>query len=311
MGKKNILVTGITGFIGANVAEGLILNGYNVIGLKRITSNIERIINVKDKITWVDITDNFELEIIDLKPAIIIHCAWEGVQAKDRTNHEIQTRNLIFLDKILNIAKALKVVKLIALGSQAEYGYLDSLVSEDKELAPVTLYGELKVLALTRLSSFCATNRIKWYWLRVFSIYGEKEDKHWFITLLIEKFLNAKSYINLSSCDQEYAYLYIKDFVAYILLFIETESAECGIYNVSGNKLLSLKTIVEKIKVLTNNSLTKINFDEKLNRTNQSRILIGNIAKMEKNIGLIAQTKIEDGLKATINFFKSNNYESN
>ena len=50
-----VLITGITGFLGSNIAKNLIDNDIQVIGLKRESSDIWRCQEFKEKILWIDI----------------------------------------------------------------------------------------------------------------------------------------------------------------------------------------------------------------------------------------------------------------
>jgi CDP-paratose synthetase len=40
--SKSILITGITGFLGSHIAEKFLIEGFKVIGLKRVNSNTWR-----------------------------------------------------------------------------------------------------------------------------------------------------------------------------------------------------------------------------------------------------------------------------
>ena len=147
MNTKKILITGITGFIGSHIAEELLRKKFEIIGLKRKNSDCWRCEDIIDKIMWIDVDDFFVKKIVALKPDIIVHCAWNGAGAEDRNNPEVQKENLDFLNAILEIAGKLKIDKLIGLGSQAEYGFLNKAVSENNLIAPDTEYGKTKVAA--------------------------------------------------------------------------------------------------------------------------------------------------------------------
>jgi nucleoside-diphosphate-sugar epimerase len=126
--KCNILITGITGFLGSHIAAQLVSENYFVIGLKRKDSNTWRCEDFSKSIHWVDIDENVEIEINKLQPAVFIHCAWGGAEAHLRDDESVQYENLIFLRKILSMASNSKNARFIALGSQAEYGFLNKVV---------------------------------------------------------------------------------------------------------------------------------------------------------------------------------------
>ena len=57
MPSKKILLTGITGFLGSNLASALVEKGYKVIALKRKSSSLKRIKSIINKIDLYDIED--------------------------------------------------------------------------------------------------------------------------------------------------------------------------------------------------------------------------------------------------------------
>ena len=65
MTNKRALVTGVTGMDGSHLADFLLEQGYEVIGMVRRTStiNFERIAHIQDKITIVqgDLIDHLSL----------------------------------------------------------------------------------------------------------------------------------------------------------------------------------------------------------------------------------------------------------
>ncbi len=304
---KTILITGITGFLGSHLGEYLLERQYNVIGLKRTTSGLWRCSNYTDKILWVDsdICD-WKEKIIKLKPDIIIHTAWSGVVSLARTNFKEQMENLNFLSDLLIIAQEIKPEKFIAFGSQAEYGKLNSIAIEDQEVFPETAYAISKVLASKLTAYFCISNKINWVWLRIFSVFGEKESEEWFIPSIIRKIVKNQPAIELSTCDQKYAYLYIKDFVRIIYSFI-CESPESGIYNVSGTKAISLREVVNKINDHLNNDKVVFKFGTIPLRDDQSMHIEGSMNKYSEQFGPAKFQDFNSSLRNTIDYYKNQN----
>jgi nucleoside-diphosphate-sugar epimerase len=102
--NKNILITGINGFLGSNLARLLINNKYNVIGTIRSKSNLDRIKDLKDKVDLVDIDSAFEdLKLYNI--SCIVHTA---TNYDDNSNIEnIANSNLNFPLKLINLIQYL------------------------------------------------------------------------------------------------------------------------------------------------------------------------------------------------------------
>lgn len=301
MSRKYILITGITGFLGSNIAENLI-NNYKVIGLKRENSNVWRCEEFKNKIIWIDIDGkkDYAKEIIKYKIDTIIHGAWIGVESNERNDWSLQIKNLQFLSELLRLAEITAVKKFIFLGSQAELGNINGIVTEDQVCEPSNAYGSVKLACLEILKTFSKNNSINWIWLRLFSLFGEKEDRTWLFPSLIEK-IKTENEMDLTLGEQKYAYLYVKDF-ALIINKIVTLQIESGIYNVSSSIVKSIRSIVEEIRDRINPRF-QLNFGALKYRDSQSMHMQGSISKLNDQIGLVEFTDFSIAIENTIKYY--------
>lgn len=299
---NTVLITGITGFLGSNIAETLIANNFKVIGLKREFSNIWRCSEFSEKVKWIDIDDN-NLYIKELKKLsfdTIIHAAWIGVEANDRDNWANQSRNIPFLIDLLEISKTAGVKKFIFLGSQAEYGSIIGKIDESHESEPLSAYGAVKLACLEILKTYSHINKIDWVWLRIFSIYGEKQDENWLIPSLI-KSIKMDHQKDFTLGMQKYAYLYVNDFSEIIKKIIVTP-INSGIYNISSNNIKTIKSLIEDVKNYINPDFI-LNFGAIEYRENQSMHIEGDITKLITQIGEVQFTEYSIALTKTLNYY--------
>lgn len=301
MTKKYILITGITGFLGSHIAENLI-NNYNVIGLKRKNANIWRCKEFKDKVIWIDIDieKNYIKELTNYFIDTIIHGAWIGIESNEREDWSLQSRNLQFLFELLEVAKETDVNKFIFLGSQAEYGNINGIITEVQVCEPLNAYGSVKLACLEILKTFSKNNNINWIWLRLFSLFGEKENETWLFPSVIKK-IKTESEMDFTLGEQKYAYLYVKDF-ALIINKIVKYDVESGIYNVSSDIVRSIRSIVEEIRDRLKPNF-QLNFGVINYRNYQSMHVQGLIDKLNNQIGKTEFTDFSVAIENTINFY--------
>jgi nucleoside-diphosphate-sugar epimerase len=302
--QQTILITGITGFLGSQIAKELNAECLDLIATKRKSSNLLRCIEFSNNVKWIDLSDNWEEQIIDLKPQIIIHSAWEGVGAIDRDNWQVQMNNLQLTLKLLEIAKQVKVEKFIAFGSQAEYGAFSEIIDEDYVIDPKSAYGLSKYLCSQTIKVFCEQNNIDWYWLRLFSFFGEKEASNWFIPTLIKNISENKP-MDMTPGEQRYAYMYIGDLAAIIVKLLKS-SANSGVYNLSSKQSVSLKEIVEKIINIIKPVNPQVNFGAMAYRENQPMLIQGTVSKLEGEIGAFSETSLDVNLKNVVEYIINN-----
>lgn len=300
--RPAILITGITGFLGSHIAENLVSHSIQVIGLKRKDSDVWRCEEFKDKIIWVDIDEKgfFKEELEKHSFDVIIHAAWIGVESDSRDNWNVQSKNIPFLVSLLEVAKTVGVEKFVFLGSQAEYGNIDGKISEDQKTNALNAYGSMKLACLEIVKTFCETNSINWVWLRLFSLFGEKENQNWLIPSLITSMLTTEQ-MDFTPGEQKYAYLYVKDY-ALIMKRIITMPVESGVYNISSDQTRTIKSLVEDIRDHINPEFI-LNFGALNYRENQSMHMEGDILKLCSQIGEVEFTDYNEALSNSLNYY--------
>ena len=159
---SRIFITGITGFLGSKIAGYLIGEGHELYAIYREKSSRERSLLYIDKVNWIvqDERNKWIGQVIDIKPDVIIHAAWLGVNHIERNNWEQQFLNISFLHQILLIAHKADSSKFIGLGSQAEYGVYNGCIDENYPLNPVEAYGQVKIICSEITRQFCKHHKI-------------------------------------------------------------------------------------------------------------------------------------------------------
>lgn len=300
---KTILITGVTGFIGANLLERLLTEDYLIIGIKRTTSNTWRIDEFKNnpKLKLINI-DEIELKKIFNNYSVdtVIHAAWCGVKADERNTFQIQLENFNFSTELFLTAAKSKVKKIVSFGSQAEYGFYSGRINETYPLNPYDAYGQAKVYTYNVLIKIVKEFNIDWNWFRIFSIFGPKEDTNWLISSSIKKMLKNED-INLTLAEQKYDYLFVNDFTN-ILVESLNSKLESGVYNISSNSSIVLKEMILTIKNITK-SKSKLNFGALEYRKNQVMHMEGDSNKLHGHLNYNLK-HFEDSIRETINYYK-------
>jgi nucleoside-diphosphate-sugar epimerase len=299
---KRILITGISGFLGSQIAKQLILQGHELIATKRARTILWRCEEFINEITWIDTEEtNWSKNIVNLQPEIIIHSAWNGVSASDRDDWEVQLSNIDFSLKLLQIAKKSQVKKFFGFGSQAEYGNFSGIVDENYPLNPNCAYASAKIAVSQIIDNYCSINKINWHWFRLFSFFGELESNTWLIPTLIEK-ISSLQIMEMTPGEQKYAYMYVGDLARIIGKIVEFDICP-GIYNISSSTTISLLELTNKILEIIKPAESHINFGAIPYRPNQSMHIQGSILKLERELGeKIDELDFNDSLSKVVNY---------
>jgi nucleoside-diphosphate-sugar epimerase len=297
------VLTGATGFIGSYLAEELVAQGYEVAALRRGQSDPWRVATIQNQLTWINLdSPDWEQQLLAWQAEYFVHSAWLGVGVGQRDDWQSQLSNLTFTMQLLQILAQGPLKKVIVLGSQAEYGAFDGRIDENHPAQPTAAYGAVKLATLALVQAYCQAHNLEWYWLRVFAVFGPREDKHWFVSFVADSLLRRES-PNLTGCEQRYDYLFVKDLARAIVQTASAAPGLSGVYNIGANHATSLKKIVDALQELTG-STNPANYGALPYRPGQVMHMESNSEKFAQAFGPIEQTPLPVALAASIDFVK-------
>lgn len=202
--NETFLVTGATGFLGSHLTHELINRGYNVIALKRCTSNLWRLedISKNNKLKIIDV-DNLE----DIFANNSIDCIIHTVCSYGRNNEtlaDIVQTNIVFGLKLLDLAKKNKVKCFFN---------TDTLLQRDLNNYSLSKKQFVEWLKKNH-------GEIQVFNMKVEHMYGIKDDSTKFVNWLIEQLNNNVREIELTSGIQKRDFIYVLDVVnAYLTVY--------------------------------------------------------------------------------------------
>ena len=238
-----VVITGATGFIGTALCQEMLGNGHEVTAVIRPNS-VKR-----DKIPQG--VQVIELELKDIGNLtgiydLFYHLAWNGSSGADRNDFAMQQSNISYTVEAIRAAKRCGCKKFIGAGSQAEYGVVKGICTEETTPHPFMMYGAAKLSAYYMGKIVAEQEDITFVWPRIYSIYGSGENEGTLISYLVKTLKNGEV-PQLSPCENMWDFMYITDCTAVLRKLGETEETE-GIYNVSAGQPRLLKEFVKDIR---------------------------------------------------------------
>ncbi len=297
--EKKVLLTGSSGFIGRQVLDCLLNNGYTVYAVYNSSKPEEKqnLVPIKcDLFDFSAVKKFFE----ENKIANLIHLAWFTGKKCHSTN-----LNIDWVSASLNLLKSfgeqdISNKKALMAGTVSEYDFSYGYLTEDiTPLNNPSLYGKCKASLYNIANQYSKQNDIKFKWARIFNLYGPFEKETRLMPYVINTML-AGGDVKVSPCTKIQDYTHVFDTASAICKLFESDVD--GAVNICSAKPVKLKDIVEKIKELTNfkgNILygaIPANFEEPL--------VVGNNKRLTEEVGFVPKYDLESGLKETINWWK-------
>lgn len=293
---KIVVLTGATSFLGLNLLNKLLLQGYMVYALVRKESPSQKKLPQADnfKLIYGSMDEIEILEDCVSSADVFIHFAWDGSGNQGRACKEIQQKNIHYSMRALDVANNLGCTQFIFSGSQAEYGKSREVLCETALCNPISEYGKAKLRFSCLAEEFCKNKMINFVHLRIFSVYGVGDRTGTLVDSCINKFNNGEV-MHLGPCKQYWNYLYIEDFVNIILKIIEKQCTT-GIYNIASTDTRVLREFVEEIYAMSNQT-GAFEFGKHVANPEGSPELRPDISKLEENIGGMDFISFRQGIR--------------
>ena len=320
----NICITGCCGFIGFHLSEFLIKKKINIFGLDTINNYYDvnlkksrlKILNRYNNFLFkkIDISNYKKLDnfLKDKKIDVLINlAAYAGVQYSLNNPYKYFYANELGFLNICEISKKRKIKKIIFASSSSVIGDNKKIpfVENDRTDKPISLYGATKknneILAYYYSKFF----NINFIGLRFFTVYGPYGRPDLSIFKFCDRILRKKKII-LNNFGNHYRdFTYIDDVIYSIWKIIKLKkinkepklNKNFNIFNIGGGKNVKITRLVKLIEKYTNTK-AKIKLGPFLKGDIHSSK--ASTTKIKKYINYAPKTRIEDGLKKFIFWFR-------
>lgn len=320
-----VLVTGGAGFIGSNLCEHLLNEGYEVVCLDNFaTGHIENLLPLIEAFP-----KEFKLIVGDIRNMDDCRKAVEGVDyvlheaalgSVPRSIKDPATTNAVNIGGFLNMLIASRdagVKRFVFAASSSTYGDSKSLPKvEDVIGKPLSPYAITKYVDELYADVFARTYGIEYIGLRYFNVFGRRQDPNGayaaVIPLFVKKFMNHES-PNING-DGEYSrdFTYIDNVVQMNMLAIKAEAgseAVNQIYNTAYGERTTLNQLVEYLKENLSEldpAIASVEPTHGPNRAGDIPHSLACIDKARRLLGYNPQYSMRQGLKEACKWYWDN-----
>jgi UDP-glucose 4-epimerase len=302
-----ILVTGGAGFIGSNLADALIAQGYHVSIIDNLSTGKRQNVPEKAEFFELDISSPVVEKIFkDNKFDFVFHMAAQMDVRKSVENPKNDAEiNILGGINLLQLAAKYKIKKFIFSSTGgAIYGEQEEFpASEDHAENPISPYGISKLAFEKYLFYYNFQHHLSYITLRYANVYGPRQNSEGeagVVAIFCKKLLKGEKAIINGDGGQSRDFVYVDDVVAANLLAMQFRGSMT--FNVGTGIETDINTIFDLLKKATGSAQERINLEPKPGE--QRRSCITN-DKIKKFLGWSPSVGLDQGITQTAAFFKN------
>jgi nucleoside-diphosphate-sugar epimerase len=301
------LVTGGSGFVGANIVRRLLTNGVKVHLLLRPKTNRWRLSGLEHRVV-VHVGDITNPAVVSsvfrrIRPHFVIHCAMSNGHPRDPSEERdtfcvsaLGTLNLLHASLSVNIQK------FVHTGSSTEYGMRSLPLTERLHMRPATFRGLAKACATIICDYFARRHTLPIVNLRLFSVYGPWEAPSRFIPRVLCVALWGGE-VPLTAKDAYHDFVFVGDVVDAYLKALTTPLPNGSVFNIGTGKQWGNRQVVELVAQLVGRPIA-IKVGAHPQHPTDTHCWVANIDKASRLLGWRPTNELPDGLRATMEWMR-------
>lgn len=315
---SKVLVTGGAGFIGSNLADGLIKAGAKVSIIDNLVTgfreNLEEIEGDFDFIE-ADLNDSEKLSKAIADVEIVFHQAALPSVPRSVDNpketHEAcanATFNLLLHAKDAGVRRLIYAASSSAYGDQPVLPKVETMVAK-----PLSPYAAAKLVGEHYCSVFSHVYGLETLSLRYFNVFGPRQNPSSFYSGVISRFIDAlmsgKQPVIYGDGEQTRDFTYIANVVDANLKASQTPGGIGEVFNTANGDKVTLNELLTVVKRVTGNEDVEPLFEAP--RPGDVKDSQADNRKAVECFGYEKVVDLEEGLRRTIDWWKSSRFNSN
>ncbi len=308
-----LLITGGAGFIGSSFIRHVLSlgKGYEAVNFDKLTyagnlANLDAVAGDPNySFVRGDICDPASVEAAMHGCDAVVHFAAES--HVDRSIYEpsaaIET-NVTGTFVLLQVARKLGIQRFVHISTDEVYGDMapGAFATEDSPIQPSSPYSASKAASDLLVRSYVRTYGTPAVITRSSNNYGPYQFPEKFLPLLIMNVLDNKPLPIYGDGKQQRDWLHVEDNCRGILAALE-RGRDGEIYNIGGSDIEENLTMARRLLHLMGKPETLLSYVQ--DRPGHDRRYALRCEKMERELGWKPLISLEDGLRQTIDWYKS------
>ncbi len=307
---SSYLVTGGAGFIGSHLAEALRRRGHRVRVADSLVTGKRRNLSHLDDVEFLegDLAEaSFAARAVEGMDYVLHQAAIPSVP---RSVADPVTSNRANIDASLNVLVAARdagVKRFVYAGSSSVYGNTPTLPKHERMPAlPLSPYALQKYVAEQYCQLFTRLYGLETVTIRYFNVFGPRQDPgspySGVISLFVTALLDGRPPIVYGDGEQTRDFTYVANVVDGVLRACEADGVAGEVINVATGGRISLNRLLEVMNAIVGANARAVYREPRAGDVRDSQ---ADISKAQRLLGYAPLVMLDDGLRHTIDWFRS------
>ena len=252
--KRRAVVTGVAGFIGSNLADRLLAEGFDVVGVDNLSYGVLEQVPSAVEFHKTDIRGE-ALEPLFRAADIVYHLAAKNCIADCQADPvETADINVTGTVKVFEAARRARVAKVVHAESSALYEGVAHWPTPESDVRPESFYAVSKLAGMAFAGAYRRWSGMRMTALRYFCVYGPRQDYRRTIppvmSAFIIKLLHGERPVIFGSGRKRRDFIYVDDVNDFHVLCATDPRTEGGTFNLGSGVNYSVRDIFDRVAAL-------------------------------------------------------------
>jgi len=303
--QRRVVVTGVAGFVGSNLAKKLLEKGYAVLGIDNLSAGTIENVDPRVDFYRADIRSQEIHSLFEGADGVfhlaaktsLVDCLAKPLEAADM--------NVSGTLNVLEAARKANVRKFIYADTSAEYEGIHVFPTPEERIQPIGVYAASKHGGATFCESYRRLYKMNVAMVRYFNVYGPAQDWRRVIPPVMSSFiirmLQGESPIIYGTGEKRRDFIYVDDVNELHVVILENGRADGRVFNIGSGVNYSVNEIYQLVESLLKTDLKPI---YKPDLQGEAEITLADITAA-KGLGWNPRIDIKEGLKRTIEYLQA------
>lgn len=304
--SRRVLVTGVAGFIGSNLAVRLLDEGHEVTGVDDLSQGVAEQIPSGVDFHALDIRSPAIYPLFRGMDAVFHLAAKNCISDCQREPVEAASINIVGTVNVFEAARAASVQRVIYAESSALYEGVVEMPTDEQRVAANSIYALTKLACAGFGSAYARFHGLNMTALRYFCVYGPRQDYRRTIppvmSAFIMKLLAGERPTIYGTGNKRRDFIYVDDVNDFHMKCLTDPRTHGGTFNLGSGRDYSVTDILREIQGLLGTHLEAIHLPD---LPGEAERTCADVSRA-RALGWEPRVPLREGLRRSIDYIRAN-----